>query len=142
MEIIGFYGPSGSGKTTLVTRLITDLTSRGIKVASVKAIHQEGFSIDTPCKDTHRHAEAGSGLVCAYSKEECSFIHRGGLDMGRVLEAMELIGRPDILIVEGARDWDHPKVMVGECDEAPGTMMRYEGDYDALLSHVISMVEG
>ena len=58
-RIIGVAGWKGSGKTTLVTRLLPVLTGRGFTVSTVKHAH-DGFEVDFPGKDSHRHRAAGA----------------------------------------------------------------------------------
>jgi molybdopterin-guanine dinucleotide biosynthesis protein MobB len=36
IPMLGFCGASGSGKTTLVSRVIEELTARGLKVGAIK----------------------------------------------------------------------------------------------------------
>jgi ABC-type antimicrobial peptide transport system ATPase subunit len=62
MRIIGLAGWSGSGKTTLVTKVISVLVKRGLKVATVKHAHHD-FDIDQPGKDSWLHRRAGEFAV-------------------------------------------------------------------------------
>jgi molybdopterin-guanine dinucleotide biosynthesis protein B len=57
--VIGIAGWKNSGKTTLVTRLIAELTRRGLRVASVKHAHHEA-DVDQEGTDTFRHRAAGA----------------------------------------------------------------------------------
>ena len=57
--IVSIVGKSESGKTTLLEKLITELKSRGYRVATVKHAPNES-SFDEPGKDSWRHVRAGS----------------------------------------------------------------------------------
>jgi molybdopterin-guanine dinucleotide biosynthesis adapter protein len=59
---VHIVGRKNSGKTTLVCDLVTELTRRGLKVATVKHTHHH-HELDTPGKDSHRHREAGAAAV-------------------------------------------------------------------------------
>src|SRR5512143_812522 len=60
--IVCIVGASDSGKTTFLEKLIPELVRRGHRVGTVKHdVH--GFELDTPGKDTWRHARAGSRAV-------------------------------------------------------------------------------
>lgn len=52
-------GTSGVGKTTLVERLVPELASRGLRIATVKHAHH-GFEIDRSGSDSDRHRAAGA----------------------------------------------------------------------------------
>ncbi len=65
--IISIIGKSKSGKTTLVEKLLTELKKRGYRVATIKHHHHVDKSLDTPGKDTYRHAEAGAERVVLIS---------------------------------------------------------------------------
>ena len=56
LAIVGF---SNSGKTTLMEKLIAELASRGLCVASIKHSHHQP-EMDTPDKDSWRHKQAGA----------------------------------------------------------------------------------
>jgi molybdopterin-guanine dinucleotide biosynthesis adapter protein len=62
MRRIHIIGRKNSGKTTLVVELVQELTSRGLKIATVKHTHHH-HELDTPGKDSFRHREAGAAAV-------------------------------------------------------------------------------
>jgi len=65
--IISIIGKSKSGKTTLIEKLIAELKQRGYRVATIKHHFHTDKSLDTPGKDTYRHAEAGAERVVMIS---------------------------------------------------------------------------
>ncbi len=62
MNIFSFNGWSGTGKTTLITKLITELSSRGWKVMGVKKV-PEKFHLEPEGKDSRRFLEHGADTV-------------------------------------------------------------------------------
>ena len=110
--VIGVAGWKNSGKTTLVTRLITELTRRGLKVASVKHAHHN-FQIDDAETDSARHRRAGAGQVAIVSPKRWALVR----ELGETPEPSlaEVLGRLDpcdLVIVEGYKAAPIPKIEV------------------------------
>jgi molybdopterin-guanine dinucleotide biosynthesis protein B len=87
--IIAVVGSKKSGKTTAIEALTRVLTKRGYRVAAVKHVSEEDFSIDTEGKDTWRFAQAGARTIVAVSSNEIATIERGsteGISLKRILQ--------------------------------------------------------
>lgn len=115
VPIISIIGRSDSGKTTLIERLIPELIRRGYRVATVKhCVH--GFEIDREGKDTWRHKHAGARAVIATSSDRLALIS----DMSKEPTLEELRDKfsdgIDIIITEGYRGENYPKVEVHRKD--------------------------
>ena len=110
MVKLAVVGAKNSGKTTVLEGLISYLTGRGYRIASVKhTSHSHRF--DTAGKDSHRHREAGAILTVALSGGEIAVFSRPGIvDMDWVLEMTE--GKFDLWLIEGDHLADHPKIIV------------------------------
>ena len=65
--LISIIGRSKSGKTTLIEKLIQHFKQRGYRVATIKHHFHTDKSLDTPGKDTYRHAQAGAEEVVIIS---------------------------------------------------------------------------
>ena len=65
--IVSIIGKSRSGKTTLIEKLIAALRARGYRIATIKHHFHTDKSMDSPGKDTWRHAEAGAERVVLIS---------------------------------------------------------------------------
>ena len=112
MRVFGLAGWSGSGKTTLVTRLLPELTARGLAVSTVKHAHHS-FDLDQPGKDSWRHREAGASEVLIASERRWALIHEHRGAPEPALDA--LIGQMtpvDLLLVEGFKRGRHDKLEV------------------------------
>jgi molybdopterin-guanine dinucleotide biosynthesis protein B len=108
--VIGVAGWKNSGKTTLVTRLIAELTRRGLRVASVKHAHHD-FQIDDAETDSARHRRAGAAQVAIVSPRRWAVVRelRGAPEPS----LDEMIGRLepcDLVIVEGFKAAPIPKI--------------------------------
>ena len=111
MKIIHVTGRQNSGKTTLIVDLIEELTSRGLRVGTLKHTPHE-HELDKPGKDSYRHRAAGAdpaacvtaGLMAVYmpkKKDEDPF--------DRI---SELFRDTDLVIVEGYIDRPGTKIEV------------------------------
>jgi molybdopterin-guanine dinucleotide biosynthesis protein B len=112
MRIFGFAGWSGSGKTTLVTRLLPELTARGLAVSTLKHAHH-AFDLDQPGKDSWRHRAAGAGEVMISSANRWALIHEHrGAPETRFDELVRRMTPVDLLLVEGFKDVPFTKLEV------------------------------
>ncbi|MBO6716405.1 MAG: molybdopterin-guanine dinucleotide biosynthesis protein B [Rhizobiaceae bacterium] len=120
--VIGIAGWKNSGKTTLVERLVAELVSRGLRVATLKHAHHE-FDIDVPGTDSYRHRKAGASEVAVISGRRWAVMHELGDRPEPTLEEMlSRLSPVDIVIVEGWKRGAHPKIEVrrsGGGDAAP-----------------------
>jgi len=94
-------GDSDSGKTQLVEALVGGLRARGARVGTVKhATH--AVDVDTPGKDSWRHAQAGAEVVVLVGPEK-SAVFRSGTMARRHDWLTPLGGEVDWVIIEGFR---------------------------------------
>jgi molybdopterin-guanine dinucleotide biosynthesis protein MobB len=110
MKVYGVVGWKNAGKTTLVERLVAEISARGYTVSTIKHTHH-GVDVDQPGKDSHRHRKAGAHQVILASSARWALMTelRGQPEP----PLAELIGRldaVDLVIVEGYKRDDHPKV--------------------------------
>ncbi len=120
--LLGIYGYQDSGKTTLVERLVRALVMKGYSVASVKHTpHRK--SMDRSGKDTWRHWRAGSDPVVFSSASETSIMIHRPMAPDEIAEMMMDRFRPDVVIIEGAKDGRFPKVAVGKVRLRSGTVL-------------------
>lgn len=112
MKVFGIAGFKNSGKTTLVVELVRELTARGLRVATVKHAHHN-FDIDHPGKDSYQHREAGAAEVIVASAKRWAHIRE--LDEPDEPSLDELLGHfgdVDVVLVEGYKHGNHPKLEV------------------------------
>ena len=109
--IVSIVGKSESGKTTLLEKLIGELKSRGYRVATVKHAPQES-SFDKPGKDSWRHIEAGSQATLISSSDKLVLIKPTSGEPA-LEQITRLLGEDyDIILAEGFKDSDAPKIEV------------------------------
>jgi len=112
MKIFGLAGWSGSGKTTLMVRLLPELVRRGLAVSTVKHAHHD-FEIDRPGKDSFEHREAGATEVMITGGKRWALMHeiREKAEPS-VADLMRHMTPVDLLMIEGFKNDDHPKLEV------------------------------
>ena len=111
IPILSIVGRSDSGKTFLMERLISGLTSKGYRVATIKHdVH--GFDLDREGKDSWRHKQAGASAVIVSSPTKIGMIEEVGRE--RSLEEIRdtWIRDVDLILTEGYKRANHPKVEV------------------------------
>ncbi len=112
MKIIGIAGYKNSGKTTLVTDLIREFTERGLRIATIKHAHHE-FDIDHEGKDSFLHRAAGARQVIVGSARRWAQITElADGDEPSLRDHLARLDAPDIVLIEGYKHGDHPKLEV------------------------------
>ena len=110
-SIVSIVGISKSGKTALIEKLIMELKSRHYRVATVKHA-PEGTTFDEPDKDSWRHLQAGSEATVLGSEKGTVLIKP--ITSETILdEIARLLGEDyDIILAEGFKQGDAPKIEV------------------------------
>jgi len=104
MKVIAVIGSKKSGKTMTIEALIRGLTEKGYTVATVKHVSEKGFTIDTPGKDTWRHAQAGAKTIIIVAPDELSMIRKGNTKKLDLQEILAYFSKDvDFVILEGFR---------------------------------------
>ncbi|MBY6111249.1 molybdopterin-guanine dinucleotide biosynthesis protein B [Halomonas sp. DP1Y21-3] len=110
--LLGIAAWSGTGKTTLLERLVPMLKGAGLKVAVIKHAHHR-FEVDQPGKDSHRLRMAGAEPILIASRARLALMMEtpGGeeADLATLL-AMVAPLEPQLVLVEGFKDWPLPKL--------------------------------
>ena len=115
-SIISFVGKSSSGKTTLLEKVIAELKKRGHKVAIVKHSHHKD-DLDTAEKDTWRFTQAGSELSAINSLDHLAIYRRMDEFFDPRDIADYILWDFDILLTEGYKSSDYPKIEVHRGDQ-------------------------
>lgn len=116
IPIISIVGRTNSGKTTLVERIIPEFKKRGYRVGAIKHdVHE--FEIDHEGKDTFRMSSAGADTVVIASNEKMAMVK--SIDHEYTIDEMAawLFPDVDIVITEGFKKQDKPKIEVTNTGE-------------------------
>ena len=111
IPILSIVGKSDVGKTTLLEKIVRELRSRGYRVATVKH-DAHSFDIDHEGKDSWRHKQAGAVLSVISSPSKLALVADMDHDLTLAEIRQEFIQGVDIIISEGYKREDHPKIEV------------------------------
>lgn len=114
--VLGIAGWKNSGKTTLAARLTEELCKRGHRISTVKHAHH-AFDIDHAGTDSYRHREAGAQEVLLVSGRRWALMHElRDEPEPSFTEVLDRLARCDLILIEGYRGQDHPKLEVRRTD--------------------------
>jgi molybdopterin-guanine dinucleotide biosynthesis protein B len=131
--VVSVVGFSGSGKTTLLEKLISELTQRGFRVGAIKHdVH--GFEMDRPGKDSWRHKKAGASATIISSPDQIGMVRDVDHDH-RPEELMALLPGMDIILTEGYKKENHPKLEVFRSQVHPAPLFAGDKTLLALVSN-------
>ncbi len=109
MKIFGIVGWKNTGKTGLMERLVSEVSSRGISVSTVKHAHHR-FDVDHKGKDSYRHREAGAREVLLSSRTRWALMHEVREEAEPTLdELLAHLAPVDLVLVEGYKRNAHAK---------------------------------
>jgi molybdopterin-guanine dinucleotide biosynthesis protein MobB len=109
--ILAFVGHSGSGKTTIIEKVISNLKSEGLRVGTIKHTHHD-VELDKPGKDSHRHREAGAEKVAIVGPDRIGIIMENPDTDDPVHLAKFFFSTMDIVIIEGFKEYNIPRIEV------------------------------
>jgi len=110
MRVFGVVGWKNAGKTGLMERLVTEITSRGFSVSTVKHAHHT-FDVDHEGKDSYRHRVAGATEVMLASRNRFALMHELREDEEPTLEELLAKLAPvDLVLIEGYKRDAHAKI--------------------------------
>ena len=110
MNVFGIAGFKNTGKTGLMERLVTEITSRGFSVSTIKHAHH-AFDVDHPGKDSYRHRTAGASQVLLASRKRWALMSElRGADEPSLQDLLGQLNPVDLVLVEGYKRDAHPKI--------------------------------
>lgn len=110
MNVYGVVGWKNAGKTTLVERLVAEIAGRGFTVSTVKHTHHK-VDVDQKGKDSWRHRQAGARqVILASSARWAVMTELKGAPEAPLRELLGHLAPVDLVIVEGYKRDDHPKI--------------------------------
>jgi len=123
MKIFGLIGWKNSGKTYFAQQIIQQLFSQDFRVASIKHAHHN-FDIDQPDTDSFLHRQSGSKqVIISSSKRWAKMVELNDAPEKKLEDLIGELDRPDIVIVEGFKNENHPKIEIISNPLEPSTFM-------------------
>jgi len=108
IPIYSIVAYSGTGKTTLIEKLVTELKSRGLRVAVIKHDAHE-FDIDHEGKDSWRFTRAGAEVTVVVSGSRAAVMENRPVPVEVLAERINDV---DIILTEGYKSGTWPKIAV------------------------------
>ena len=115
-KALAIVGTSNSGKTELICRLLEWFTAQGLRVAVLKHSHHQQLGDDG--KDTWRYRQAGARLVALAAPGLLQITRSGPEEPPLEAILAELAPGADLILVEGYKTSDLPKVGLAPPDAA------------------------
>jgi molybdopterin-guanine dinucleotide biosynthesis protein B len=115
-KAIAIVGPSNSGKTELICRLLEWFTAQGLRAAVLKHSHHQHLGDEG--KDTCRYRQAGGRLVALAAPGLLQITRSGPQEPPLLAILAELAPDADLILVEGYKTSDLPKVGLAPPDAA------------------------
>ena len=137
VPIVSLVGKSGVGKTTVLERLIREMKRRGYRVGTIKH-DTHGFEVDKPGKDSWRHAQAGSDAVAISGPHKMALIRTLDAEMS-VEDIAQLMGDVDLVITEGYKRGDKPKIEVTRQERGMELLCRPEELIGIMADYPVDM---
>jgi len=127
---------SGAGKTTLLEGVVKELKGKGYRVGVVKhSIHNAG--LDREGSDSWRISKAGADVTVLAAGDQVAVVRNvDDLSMDTVLK--EASSHTDIVLLEGFRGMDVPKIEVFRSGHSKMLHCRDLDEPDAFLAAVAS----
>lgn len=114
-KMLAISGLKNSGKTSLIEMLLPLLNAEGIKTAVIK--HDgHSFEPDTPGTDSYRFFTAGACASVIFDAEKYCISRRGAFNVTKLAEMMP---EADLVILEGFKNTDIPKIELVRSDVYP-----------------------
>ena len=121
-------GYSDSGKTFLIERLVNEFIKEGYSVGVCKHDGHDAYE-DKAGSDTERYMKAGAVSASVFTDTRFSIHVREPHDADDIIRRMtETDSPPDVVIIEGLKGSDHPKIVLikeGEERIPPGIKKPY-----------------
>ena len=134
MRLYGVVGWKNAGKTGLVERLVTEITSRGFTVSTIKHAHHT-FDVDRPGKDSYRHRHAGATEVLLSSTKRFALMHElRGSEEPSLADLLARLSPVDLVLIEGYKRDVHPKVEAFRAETGNPLIAREDGTVKAVAA--------
>lgn len=129
-------GRSGTGKTTLIEALVTGLKRYGYRVGTVKHSGHEA-AMDREGSDSWRFTKAGADIAVLAARRQLAVLRN--MDQPSLDDALlEVSSGTDIVLVEGFKEMDVPKIEVYRSGYSDGLYSRQDQKPDPYLIAVAS----
>lgn len=133
-QCFGIAGWKDSGKTSLVSRLVTEITNRGLNVSTIKHAHH-AFDLDEPHTDSFKHRQAGATEVVLVSSNRWAIQHElRSKDEPPFEEILQKLTPCDLVLVEGYKSGKIAKLEIRGNNSTSPLLWENDGYVKAIAS--------
>nr|WP_303180595.1 molybdopterin-guanine dinucleotide biosynthesis protein B [Lachnoclostridium phocaeense] len=127
--VYSIAGYKNSGKTTVMEQVITKLSERGFKVASIKHDGHD-FEIDREGTDSFRHRRAGAYANAIYSAGKFCIVKTEEVTAEKLCS---FFPEADVILIEGLKNSSYPQYFCNYPTEIP--------DSDAIVKEIVQLLQ-
>lgn len=131
-HVVGFVGLSNSGKTTLISKIIIVLRKKGLRVGVIKH-DAHGHYKEIENTDSSRYMDSGATAVVLSGKAKVVRFETPQIEPS-LDELVEGMPELDIVLVEGYKKSEYPKIAVFLHPEQIAILGKLQGDLLAIAS--------
>lgn len=111
-KILQIIGYQNSGKTTLIEQMITQATTEGLRVGTIKHHGHGGIPMLEASKDSMRHEQAGASVTAVEGDGTLRMtIRQSEWQLANILEIYAALPL-DTILIEGYKNEHYPKVVL------------------------------
>ncbi|WP_213617529.1 molybdopterin-guanine dinucleotide biosynthesis protein B [Paenibacillus sp. J22TS3] len=119
-QIVGY---KNTGKTHLVSRLVSQFTAEGLRVAVIKHDYH-GFEIDREGTDTYQISKSGAAAVAITSQNRTAVVEEHERSLGELIDSFN---KYDLILVEGFKHENYPKLVLIRREEDTELLRKLAG---------------
>lgn len=135
MKILSFVGYHNSGKTTLIEKVFDAFKNH--KIMYIKHDPKAHAIIDKEGSDTNRILSI-SGEACILSGDIFVLYQRPKT----IEDILSYFKDYELVILEGFKHMDFPKVKVGDIEGVSNIVYEYDGNMEKLLKFIRGYIDG
>ncbi|MRH44741.1 molybdopterin-guanine dinucleotide biosynthesis protein B [Aquibacillus halophilus] len=117
MKTVQVVGYKNSGKTTMSSFIIENLTRHGLEVAALKHHGHGGVPTSLEDNDSAKHHQAGAVMSGVQGEDILQLTVRKERWSIEQIVAFYSIINPEVLIIEGYKNLDFPKIVMIRSEE-------------------------
>lgn len=114
-KILQVVGYSQTGKTAIIQMVLAELTKIGYQVAVIKSA--KSYKKGENSKDTDKYLDSGAKISVGNFDNSLQITIAQNYSLQQIIETVNSISKNDIILIEGFKMSEYPKVLLWKSDE-------------------------